>query len=93
MTEMIISLALAPSASGDIDGVFFMLYNKYAIIFAIMFYVYSFETMSSSVAWNIEDFDGSYKGFLDDIVVYKDNSSGNLAAYNMKTAESSEIPY
>ncbi|MCD7783027.1 MAG: DUF5050 domain-containing protein [Firmicutes bacterium] len=56
-------------------------------------YVYSFETMSSSVAWNIEDFDGSYKGFLDDIIVYKDNSSGNLVAYNMKTAESVEIPY
>ncbi|MCD8311975.1 MAG: hypothetical protein LUD43_05710 [Firmicutes bacterium] len=60
---------------------------------AIKFYVYSFETMSSSVAWNIEDFDGSYKGFLDDIIVYKDNSSGNLVAYNMKTAESVEIPY
>ncbi len=49
--------------------------------------------MSSSVAWNIENFDGSYKGFLDDIIVYKDNSSGNLVAYNMKTAESVEIPY
>ncbi|MCD7747633.1 MAG: DUF5050 domain-containing protein [Firmicutes bacterium] len=56
-------------------------------------YVYSFETMSSSVAWDFEDFYGVYMGFLDDCIVYKEDGVNILTAYNINTGEESEIPY
>ncbi len=57
-------------------------------------YVFSFDTMSSSVVWEKEDFKGAYMGFSDDYVVYKNsNITGMLYAIDIATGEETEIPY